>query len=325
MADAPQIEAPFHEGEQQAQERLGLKDRMAKAGQKSIRDFLPEQHRDFYSLLPFILLGTMDSAGWPWASLLAGKIGFVTSPDPQHLRINATPLADDPLNETLRVGADVGILGIELPTRRRNRLTGNVAGLADGTIDIAVKQSFGNCPKYIQSRDVRFLESYSAPDAPAVHSSELDSETAALIAKADTFFIASAYLGDGSAWAHGVDVSHRGGKPGFVAVTDPQTLLVPDFSGNRFFNTIGNLILHPKAGLLFPDFNTGHAIYISATADVIWDSADVAAFAGAERLLKFHIHRIIRKPASLPLMAEFIGYAPTLAPTGQWDIKGGNR
>nr|WP_231865084.1 pyridoxamine 5'-phosphate oxidase family protein [Sorangium cellulosum] len=52
----------------------------------------------------------------------------------------------------------------------------------------------------------------------------------------------------------GADVSHRGSKPGFVRVTeeDGRTVLTsPDFTGNFGFNTLGNLALNPRAGVLF--------------------------------------------------------------------------
>jgi hypothetical protein len=98
-----------------------------------------------------------------------------------------------------------------------------------------------------------------------------------------------------------VDVSHRGGKPGFVHVNDDGTLTVPDFSGNKFFNTIGNLLVNPRAGLLFIDFENGNLLYLAVAAEIIWEGEQISAFEGAERLLRFRVCAARYVQASLPL------------------------
>ncbi|WP_239502378.1 pyridoxamine 5'-phosphate oxidase family protein, partial [Stenotrophomonas maltophilia] len=70
-----------------------------------------------------------------------------------------------------------------------------------------------------------------------------------MVAGADTLFVASSSGADIDAGG-GVDISHRGGRPGFVHV-DGERLTIPDFSGNRYFNTLGNLLVEPRAALLF--------------------------------------------------------------------------
>ena len=72
--------------------------------------------------------------------------------------------------------------------------------------------------------------------------------------------------------------------PGFVAIESDGALLVPDFSGNRFFNTLGNLIANPKAGLLFPDFETGDLLQIAGATEIIFEGPLLERFPGAERL-----------------------------------------
>ena len=42
-----------------------------------------------------------------------------------------------------------------------------------------------------------------------------------------------------------MDISHRGGRPGFVRV-DGDVLTIPDFRGNRYFNTLSNLLLEQR-------------------------------------------------------------------------------
>jgi len=312
----------FHRGELALQQRAGVLEKMA-ARSQVIRSAMPEQHREFFSQLPFLIVASVDRAQQPWASIVIGDPGFVSSPDAEHLQIHARALAADPLQETLADNAAIGLLGIEPHTRRRNRMNGRIEKLdADGWT-MKVEQSFGNCPKYIQARRPSLVDSAGA-DAPRVHrASELDHAMQQLISSADTFFIATAFLQDGSAnggeeGGYGADVSHRGGKPGFVRIDDAKTLTVPDFVGNFYFNTIGNLLLHPRAGLLFIDYASGDLIYLAATAELIWDGPEVAAFAGAERLLRFRVEQAIRVEASLPLRWSAAEFSPALAPMGAW-------
>ena len=70
---------------------------------------------------------------------------------------------------------------------------------------------------------------------------------------------------------------------------DDRTLLVPDFTGNFLFMTLGNLELDPRAGVLFIDFVTGDLLTLTGRAEVVWDGEGVKAFRGAERAWRFHI------------------------------------
>ena len=70
-----------------------------------------------------------------------------------------------------------------------------------------------------------------------------------------------------------------------MRVHDSKILTIPDVAGNRFFNTLGNLTLEPRAGLLFADFNHGDLLYLATTAEIVWDGDELASFTGAERLL----------------------------------------
>ena len=153
-----QLQSPWHDGERTIQQRLGVGDRMEETGQRVVRPYMPDQHRSFFAQLPFIVVGSNDRAGQIWASLLAGAPGFVRSPDPRRLEIAATASSGDPLAEMLQPGIPLGVLGIELPTRRRNRVNGPIVSADASGFTIAVEQSFGNCPKYIMRRDALVSE-----------------------------------------------------------------------------------------------------------------------------------------------------------------------
>ena len=300
------------------QARAGVEAQMAQIGPRVMRDHMPDQHREFFGMLPFVVVGSVDAQGQPWASVLAGAPGFMTSPDPTHLQIRARPLPHDPLDTTLHDGAPLGLLGIQPHTRRRNRMNGTARLEGDGFV-AEVGQSFGNCPKYIQAR-----EPVWTPDAPAGHLAYegpgLDEASRQMIRAADTFFIATAHpqaVASGAEARHGVDVSHRGGPPGFVKL-EGELLTVPDFMGNQFFNTLGNIALHPPAGLLFMDFERGDLLYLAARASVVWDGAELASFAGAQRLLRLDVTQALRVRGGLPLRWGPAERSPHLAGTGYW-------
>jgi uncharacterized protein len=313
-------ESPFHAGELAIQSRMGAQAQMDKQGRGMIREYLPDQFRQFFAQLSYVIVGTVDATGNPWASMLVGHPGFLSAPDDRTLQVTAQPLFGDPLTTTLAEGIDIGLLGIELHTRRRNRLNGRVTATHANGFAVQVGQSFGNCPKYIQAR--MFELAADAPITPQlVHSIvALGAIERTMITAADTFFIATAYHAEAAGVASGVDVSHRGGNPGFVRIDDDQTLTVPDFSGNCMFNTFGNLEVNPRAGLLFVDFEQGNRLYLTGTAHVIWDGAAIAAYAGAERLFRFHVEQGYRVDGSLPLRWSSPDRSPFLAHAGPWSL-----
>lgn len=307
--------SPWHAGEQEMQRRAGSLDALAAVGPRVVRDHMPEQHRAFFRQLPFLAMAALDEAGRPWAGIVEGLPGFVDSPDPRALSIAALPSPADPLRDCLRPGAAVALLGIELHTRRRNRMNGELAELNDGGCVVAVRQSFGNCPKYIQQREF----SFSREPGPRIVGSvewmdELDDDARAAIAAADTFFVASACRDEAGRWQ--ADVSHRGGKPGFVKI-DGDTLTIPDFAGNGYFNTLGNLLLHPRACLLFVDFASGDTLQLAGQAQVL-DAEAAAVFDGAERLWTFRVERVVRRRNALALRWTLREYSPFALATGSW-------
>ena len=255
----------WHAGEQALQARVGVHERMAAVGEVVIRDHMPDQHRELFEKLPTLLLGALDAQGQPWATMLAGPPGFVHTPHAQRMDVAAAIDAADPALAALAAhgtGAPVGVLGLEPHTRRRNRMNGHVVrwGAQQG-LSITVAQSFGNCPKYIQARAPGLRAAVTPPQPAQPLGPSLDAAALALIARSDTLFIASASAArPGAQRGEGVDISHRGGEPGFVLAKHTAAgleLWLPDYPGNLFFNTLGNLAQHPLAGLLWVDYEDG--------------------------------------------------------------------
>ena len=292
--------SPFHAGEEAVQARLGVQASMAKWGRKVVRPWMPDQHRAFYEQLPFIVAAARDASGRPWVTLLTGKPGFVHSSDARTLELNLASMPGNPLQEALAPGAELGLLGIELDTRRRNRVNGRITAAGDGALRFMVRQSFGNCPQYITERAWHWQERPASAIEVGRHRA-LTPSMQAWVRASDTFFIGSGKEGSADDESTGMDASHRGGPPGFVEVAGATRLVFPDYAGNNHFNTIGNLLLDPRVALLFVDFDTGGLLHVSGRAEIDFDSAAGAERAGAQRLVSIEIDDIVLLENALPL------------------------
>ena len=293
------MSSPFHVGELWVQSHVGVRDRAEQIGNRMIRSLMPEQHREFFAQLPAVLLGAVDGEGQPHASILWGAAGFAWSPHPALLCVEAEIQADDPVAPLLQLHAALGLLGLEWPTRRRNRMNGRIVECDAQGFSVAVAQSFGNCPKYIQARD---WQPVSRIPGLALEGEGADDRWLAMVQHADTFFIASQ---SPDPQGGGVDISHRGGAPGFVQLGEDGRLWLPDYSGNQLFNTLGNLVREPRCGLLFIDFDSGDLLHLQGKAELVWpeqyDALNINPPPGAERMLALTPGRWTLRRSRLPL------------------------
>ncbi len=296
----------FHAGELAAQRRAGVAEMARRVG-NGIHPQMPDAAQEFLVRQPFVIIGGTDAEGAVWCGILAGEPGFALTLDSRTVAVAALPIPGDPLRPLLTdaqtTETEIGLLAIEPHTRRRMRVNGVAEPKEDGFL-IHVRQAYANCPKYIQARQIEAVPSF-ASEAPAVHSgAALAPAQQAQIERADTFFIASAITGSGA------DASHRGGNPGFVRVLDAQTFIFPDYSGNTMFNTLGNLLTNPRAGLLFADWDTGATLQLTGEAEILWDAASAAELPGAERVVRFRIAAAVEIENAIPLRGRFESYSP---------------
>ncbi|MCZ2720279.1 pyridoxamine 5'-phosphate oxidase family protein [Marinomonas sp. 15G1-11] len=322
MKDITQkIGSPFHQGEQSLQERIGKKETMDGIGRRAVRSFMPAQHREFFRQLPFVVVGSVDNQNNPWASMVFGEAGFIQSPTETSLSLSTRVIAGDPLQDSINeTGRPLGLLGIELMSRRRNRVNVRIGEVNDNMIALNVDQSFGNCPQYIQTRHYQYVRPVGSmsPSHTVEHFSNLDKMANKLIDNADTFFVASFVPALEQPVREGVDVSHRGGMPGFVKREGNQ-LTIPDFPGNHFFNTLGNFLINPKAGLLFPDFITGDLLQLTGSVELLLeDDPEVLSFRGAERAWRFTVIQGQWLKDALPFRSLSAEYSPNSEMMGTW-------
>ncbi|WP_149195003.1 pyridoxamine 5'-phosphate oxidase family protein [Luteimonas suaedae] len=310
--------SPFHEGELAIQRQLGVAERMDAFARKVVRDHMPDQHRTFFAQLPFLVAASVGRQGYPAVTLLAGTPGFAHSADAKFLQIDRMPDLSDPVGEGWLPGEPVGLLGIELHTRRRNRMNGTLARNEHGMIGVTVGQSFGNCPQYIHARDMAFVRDPAQAWQGDIESGQdLDEAARRMIAAADIFFVGS-HTEHGEQGKRSVDASHRGGKPGFVRIQGNR-LTIPDFAGNLHFNTLGNFLLNPKAGLVFVDFANGDMLHLSGDVVLDFDAEEVRTFRGAERLWHVDVRRWTRRKGAFPLRGRDGEASPNTLMTGSWE------
>jgi hypothetical protein len=290
------IPMPFHPGELRAQALAGVETFAA-----PIRNRMPDQHRTFFPLLPFLCVAVADDAGWPLATLVQGPPGFAASPDPARLDVAALPAADDPARPYLAAGTMVGMLGIDLGTRRRNRLNGVVAALGEGGFAVDVVQSFGNCPRYIHVRSLVPVE--RTPGPVTAFGADVPERARAMLAASTTLFVASSSGADAHGAARGLDISHRGGPAGFARM-DGNVLTVPDYPGNRYFNTLGNFVSEPRAAIVLADVASGDVLQLQGSVDVDWTAAEPGRVPAVERVWRCTIVRGWLRPGAFGLAEQ---------------------
>ena len=248
----------YHEGELAVQRRAGVAAEAARVG-RIIGDAVPASFAAFLAAREFVIAGTLDGNGAVTASILTGGPGFAHAVDPRTLRIE--PAGGHRRRVFADIAADprIGLLAIDFAARRRIRVNG-IASRDGDALRVAASEVYGNCPQYIAPHDAVTLP----PLDGATSAAALTEEQRAWIESAATFFIASAHP------SAGADVSHRGGQPGFVRAEE-RRIVWPDYSGNNMFNTLGNLEVNPRCGLLFLDFERGRTLQLGGRASVVWD------------------------------------------------------
>jgi uncharacterized protein len=258
--------ADFHEGEQRIQ---ALADTVVPARRNAgvLSDRIAPGAAPWLPLQRILAVASLAPDGQPCASVLEGEPGLASAPDPHSVLLDRRRIAVDPADPLwahLAPGAAVGLLAIELATRRRYRINGHVAAVDDEHVTVRVREAFANCPQYV----VRRTPSDATPaPAPIAAGERLDDRALDRIARADTLFVASRHP------ERGADVSHRGGPPGF-ADADPSGLLVPDYPGNGMFQTLGNLDVDPRAGVVIPDFSDGRMLQLVGRVEILHGRPD---------------------------------------------------
>lgn len=260
------METIFHKGELEVQKKAG-EVIIANTVQRMIKKKIIKGAIPFLENQSFVIVSSIDSNKKIWSSLLLGYAGWVNASTEGRLTFSLAKIISpktDIFFNNIQENKQVGILFIELGTRRRYRVNGRVIKNGED-LDIIIQEAYPNCPKYIQRRVLTALNQNKTPIPKLSNGFELTPEQKDWIISSDTFFVGS------QSSAGYMDASHRGGKVGFIEILEDGTLKIPDYKGNSMYNTLGNFVEHPSAGLLFVDFDKGKTLQLTGAATLLFD------------------------------------------------------
>jgi len=276
-----------HVGELAVQRRRGVPSGLAATIVGAIHDDMPPALIDFYRSLTFLPLGTLDERGRPWVTLLARP--ETSAPSRDRLRIRARVNPDDPFVVGVRASREprpfAGV-AIDFATRMRVK----VAGVIDRatldpldhtlTLELSANEHMGNCPKYITVRRLRPKRRAPSTRALGAHLSHAERS---LLDRASTAFIATRHVDDDPRESD-MGLNHRGGPHGFLRYFEDERgghLVLPDYSGNRFYQSLGNVETDAVMGVAVPDFTSGAMLQITGRARNLFDAEASALMPGA--------------------------------------------
>lgn len=299
---------PYHEGELLVQERTGQEEQ-AKQNGGVISDRIIPGAMPFISQQSMVVLGSVDTDQNVWASVLFGRPGFISAADDRTVDFDLSQAGydeHDPLWANIAGDPRIGMLAIELATCRRLRVNGNLRRADDETLRLEVIEAYPNCPKYIQRRHIAQVSLGEPGNEAEVRWGEiLTPSQRGFIAEAHTFFVASAHP------ERGVDASHRGGTPGFVEVLDERTLRIPDYAGNGMFNTLGNFVVNPRAGLLFIDFDANKTLQLIGRPEIRFEFDEPNdRTGGTRRYWDFTVERWLERELPHRVESELLDFSP---------------
>jgi uncharacterized protein len=115
--------------------------------------------------------------------------------------------------------------------------------------------------------DVRQIIGESSPTTAMKVADALDAMSIDFIGRAPFLMLATAD-------EHGMpDVSPKGDEPGFVAVEDERTLLIPDRKGNRLIFGLQNILKNPRISVIFVIPGTEETLRVQGHASLTSDPA----------------------------------------------------
>ncbi len=251
---------PFHEGERRVQQRAG-EVQEADRNSPMIAAHIPAGAVPFLQAQTLLVLAVLDEDRM-WCLPVVGKPGWMSATrDTVSLDLDqVTGPVDRRILQAAEGGERVGALVLDFATRRRLRINGRLKSVSDKRMMLAVEEAYPNCPKYITQRSLVLSEALSS--GPFSTGEQMTRAQREAFETTDIFFIATQHPD------RGLDASHRGGNPGFVTSTSEKTISFPDYVGNSLFNTLGNLEIDRRVGILLPDFRKGRALAVTGTAAV---------------------------------------------------------
>ncbi len=318
-----------HEGELYVQKRRHAPSDTHTAVSRMIDDDMPDQHSEFFTHLSYFGISTIDADGRPWATIIVGSpITLIHAVSKMQLDVSAVLPEGDPffssvistVNATCRYFAGVGV---DFSNRRRNKVAGFITAseVVGNTLNLSLitNESLGNCPKYITIRKLEYYKRH--PQIGADHRNadnvSLNQECRDIINQASTIFLATRHTTNVSDNTADLGLNQRGGPPGFVRTYEENGntyIVIPDFSGNRFYQSLGNIETDRVAGVVFPSFTTGDMLHVTGIAENIYDDEAERIMPRVTLLTRIKLsgHVWIKEALNLKLLApeQYSPYNP---------------
>lgn len=298
----------FHSGEREVQRMTG-EVIMANSNGRAINNVIVAGAINFIEKQPMAVVSSIDSLGNVWASLLVGDFGFVKVEKSRTLIFHRDLISSDQNDifyNNIIQNHKIGSLFIELSTRRRFRING-ITSIDGENIEMNIEEAYPNCPKYIQRRVISLPDHFEKLSSEHTEGDQLGNEQKDWIMKTDTFFVASSSQGGK------MDVSHRGGNPGFIEILENNTLKIPDFQGNSMYNTLGNFVQNPTSGILLVNFEKGSALQLTGKAELLFNQEsrdDIEKTTGTGRYWLFKTDKWIYTENHHNVDWELLDYSP---------------
>jgi predicted pyridoxine 5'-phosphate oxidase superfamily flavin-nucleotide-binding protein len=297
----------YHEGEKKIQQITGEAD-IANSLSRLITNMVTAGAINFIEKQPMTIVSSAASQNKIWVSVLIGDFGFVKVHELDSISFDKTLIRSTPKDifyENIEKDHQIGALFIELAKRKRYRVNGTVK-LEDNLMMLHINEAYPNCPKYIQRRVIALPEHFTVQDAVISKGTDFPATFQKMICKADTVFVGSK-AADGR-----MDASHRGGNPGFIEILDDKTIKIPEYPGNSMFNTMGNFVQNPFAGLLFVDFEKGETLQLTGSVEMKFNQTgeDLVKTNGTGRHWVFKMDEWIYTEKHHDVQWEFLDYSP---------------
>ncbi|UJR07373.1 hypothetical protein I4U23_011659 [Adineta vaga] len=275
-----------HEGELFVQKKRHTPSNMPMIVSEMISDDMPDQHSEFFTHLNYFGISTLDIDGRPWATIITGSsTTLIHAVSEMELKVSVILPKGDPFlssvinttNSTCRYFAGIGV---DFSNRRRNKVAGFISqsNLINDTLNMSLitNESLGNCPKYITIRKLEYykrnpkiIADYRNTDKISFNQECLD-----IIHQASTIVLATRHTNHNCDNTSDLGLNYRGGNPGFVRTYEESGhtfIVIPDYSGNRFYQSLGNIETDRIAAVVFPCFTTGDMLHVTGIAENIYD------------------------------------------------------
>lgn len=226
-------------------------------------------------------------------------------------------------------------MGVDFSNRRRNKLNGYVkeASVVDDVVDLllvttensacccarrecqnpylglgkklssSLAPTVGNCPKYITVRQL--VPAARRPEPAVPLGRALSPAARALLAACSTAFLTTVHEDAATPGDSDLGFNHRGGPPGFMRCFEDGAgvshLVIPDYSGNQLYQSLGNVQADPRVGLVALDFATGDALHVTGRARNVFDGDAEALMPRVTLLTLLEVDEALLIRAALPL------------------------